>query len=330
MGRTHFANYERHRDVRVVALADRDTRRRRGDWRQPLGNLPASWPKRVDMRRRRSYRTPDELIADEQIDLVDICLPTNLHAEVAVKALRAGKHVLSEKPMALTGQECQRIVRAADRAKGYYMVGQCLRFWPQYVRIKALFDAKHFGRPVSAALRRLAATPDYSSNNWMLRHELSGGALLDLHVHDIDFALYLFGKPKRVFAQGTTGPSGGIDHVEALWDYGRNRQVVLEGGWSFPPAFPFYMGITLRCQKATLEWIMSGGETVKVYHQTGRVQELPAKGPDGWRGEIDYFLDCVRKKRAPNVVTARTSADAIRMAEVELKSINGGRIVNVR
>ncbi len=295
MGRTHFTNYERHRDVRVVALMDRDATRRQGDWGQQLGNLPASWPKRVNMRDRRAYRSVEELIADDQIDLVDICLPTNLHAEAAVKALQAGKHVLSEKPMALTGKECQRIVRAAGKAKGYYMVAQCVRFWPQYVKIKQLVASKRFGNVRSAALRRLAATPGYSSNNWMLRHKLSG-----------------------------------VDHVEALWDYGKGVLVALEGGWSFQPGYPFHMGITVRCEQATAEWVMAGGEAVKVYHRSGRVEQITVRQRTGWEEEIDYFLNCIRRKRAPRIVTARSSAEAIRMAEVELKSVHARRIIPVR
>jgi len=329
MGRTHFASYERHRDVRVVALMDRDARRRRGDWREPLGNLPASWPQRVDMTDRRAYRTVEELIADEQVDLVDICLPTHLHAEAAIKALRAGKHVLCEKPMALTHRDCQRVVRAAERAAGYYMVAQCLRFWPQYVEIQRRVCSKRFGRPRSAVFRRLAAAPGYSSGNWLLRHELSGGALLDLHVHDVDFALYLFGKPKRVSARGTRGPSGGIDHVQALWDYDRDLVVALEGGWCFPPGYPFQMAATVRCEKATVEWVMSAGPKVVTYHRSGRIEQTAVKPTTGWDEQIDYFLDCIRRRRPPTVVTARSSAEAIRMVEIELQSVRTGRTVRV-
>lgn len=337
MGRTHFSIYSANPKAKVVALMDQQPKRRRGDWADPIGNLPAVWPKKVNMKGITSYATPDELIADPDVELVDITMPTDLHAEVAIKALKAGKHVLSEKPMGLSSSQCQRIAAAAARAKGYYMVAQCMRFWPQYVKIKELVDAKKFGRVKSAALRRLAAPPTYSTDNWLLKHQRSGGAALDLHLHDIDFALHLLGKPKRIYAQGTKGPSGGIDHIEALWDYGRDLLVMVEGGWTFATSYPFQMILTVRCEKATLEWILrvgTGGEgfgnEVLVYQDNGKTQKIPVKDSTGWHEEIDYFLTCIQKKRKPTVVTAKTGALSVALYEAELKSARTGRAVAIK
>jgi predicted dehydrogenase len=213
MGRTHFTVFDQDPRATVVALMDHQPARRNGDWRDPLGNLESGWPSRVDMANRRGYATIEDLCADPEVELVDLTLPTHLHADAAVTALQARKHVLSEKPMALSSKDCKRIVEAAKKSRKYFMVAQCIRFWPQYAKIKELVSSRMYGKVRSLALRRMATPPGYSSGAWLMNHELSGGAIFDLHIHDVDFALYLMGKPKRVTAYGTTGPSGGIDLV---------------------------------------------------------------------------------------------------------------------
>jgi len=337
MGRTHYNIYAKNRKVKVAALMDLDKKRREGNWADPMGNLPAEWPKQVPMKGVASYASVDDVIADPNIDLIDITLPTSIHAAVSIKALKAGKHVLSEKPMALTHKDCLKVAAVAAKSKGYYMVAQCIRFWPQYAKIKQLVDSGKFGKPKSACLKRLSPTPDWSMDNWLMASGLSGGAVLDLHVHDIDFANYLFGKPKRVMASGTTGPSGGVDHVEALYDYGKDLLVMVEGGWCFPPGYPFQMVVNVRCEKAMFEYVMRAGEggcgfgdEVVVYPNRGKIRKIKCKGSDGWTEEIRYFVNCIANKTRPKIVTARTSADSIAVAEAEVKSVQTGRPVKVR
>ncbi len=337
MGRTHYNIYAKNPKAKVVALMDLDKARREGKWNDQIGNLAASWPKQVPMKGVASYSSVDELVADPNIDMVDITLPTSVHAEAAIKALKAGKHVLCEKPMALTPKECRKIIETADKAKGYYMVAQCIRFWPQYVKIKEMVDSGQYGKPKSACLKRLAATPGYSKDNWLMVAGLSGGAVLDLHVHDIDFVNYMFGKPKRVIAGGTRGPSGGVDHIEAIYDYGKELLVMVEGSWCFPPGYPFQMIVNIRCEKATFEWILRAGEggsgfgqEVVVYPAKGGVKKIPVKATDGWTEEIKYFLNCITKGQKPKIVTARSSADSIAVAEAEVQSVKTGKPVAVK
>jgi len=324
MGRTHFGIYQDMPNVEVVALMDRDKKRREGDWAEPIGNLPASWPKKVDMKGRKSYASLDEMLQDPDIDVIDITLPTNLHAEAVIRALKAGKHVLCEKPMARTYRDCRRILQAYKKSKSIYMVAQCIRFWPHYVKIKELVQSKKYGRLRSVALKRLASPPDYSYGNWLLKHALSGGALLDLHVHDIDYAQVLIGKPKRIYAQGTKGPSGGIDHIEALWDYGRDMLVSIEGGWTFSATFPFEMAILVRCEKATIKWFMSEGPKIKVFTES-KVEEVEVEDTTGWHKEIEYFINCVEGGTRPKLCTPESSAMSIRLAEAELRSATARR-----
>lgn len=339
MGRTHYNIHARNRKAKIVALMDLDKKRSQGKWGDPMGNLPAEWPKRVPMKGVASYQSIDDVIADPNVDLIDITLPTSVHAEVSIKALKAGKHVLCEKPMALKHKDCLKVAQVAARSKGYYMVAQCIRFWPQYTKIKQLVDSGKYGKPKSACLKRLSPTPDWSMDNWLMASGLSGGAVLDLHVHDIDFANYLFGKPKSVTAGGTTGPSGGVDHIEALYDYGKNKDllVMVEGGWCFPPGYPFQMVVNVRCEKAMFEYVLRAGEggtgfgdEVVVYPNKGKIRKIKCKASDGWTEEINYMLTCIQQKKKPTIVTAKTSADSIAVAEAEIKSVKTGKPVAVK
>jgi predicted dehydrogenase len=346
MGRTHFGIYEKLPNVRVVALADQDEKRRAGSWADPIGNLPASWPAQVDMTGRKSYATLDELLADPEVEMVDITLPTWLHADAVVKALAAGKHVLSEKPMGLNAAECKKILAAYKKARTNYMVAQCIRFWPQYVTIREMIVSKKFGKLHSLALKRLANPPMYSSGNWLMNHKKSGGALLDLHVHDIDYANFVLGKPKAIYAKGTSGPSKGIDHVEALWDYGKGLIVSIEGGWCFQNAWPFEMAVLARCEKATIRWFMTEGNDIKVITDDGVKmfnafgQEIvpggpeaaPAAVPTGWEQEIPYFVSKVEagKKEKEKICPPESTALSIALADAEVRSVTTGKVVPVK
>ncbi len=327
MGRTHHRLLSARPDVRITALMDIDEGRRHGRWSDRIGNLPSRWDEALDMSAIRSHATVEDLVADPDVDLVVVTLPTHLHAATTIAALRAGKHVLCEKPMALSSADCDRIVAAARAAPGYYMVAQCIRFWPQYAEIKRRVDSGEYGPVRSVMLRRIASPPGYSAGGWLMDHQRSGGALLDLHVHDVDYALYLLGPPRGVLAGGTRGPSGGIDHVSALWDYGPDQIVSLEGGWSYHPGFAFEMFVNVRCDLATMQWRMSDGPRVKLWAAGRDPQEIDVKPGDGWSEEIDYFLNCVARGQRPTIVTPESSALAIRIAELERESIQRGEKV---
>ncbi len=346
MGRTHFGIYETLPNAQVVAFCDKDKKRREGVWAEPLGNLPASWPKKVDMTDRKSYAQIDEMLADPGIDMVDITLPTYLHAETVIKALKAGKHVLSEKPMGLNYAECKKILAAYSKANTHYMVAQCIRFWPQYATIKEMIQKKTFGKLRALSLKRMAPPPMYSSDGWLMDHKRSGGALMDLHVHDIDFANYLLGKPRAIYARGTTGPSKGADHIEGLWDYGKDLIVSVEGTWTFQNSWPFEMAVLARCEKGTIKWFMTEGNDIQVFTDKGvevydaygkpaskgKGSSTPAAVPTGWDVELKHFVDkCDTKRKSKETICPpESTAMSILLAEAELRSLTAGKVIAIR
>lgn len=331
VGRNHFNQYEKMRDrATVVAISDKVADRRAGDWSKVGGNLADTKGTKRDLGGIKPYTDWQDLLADPNVDLIDICVPTTAHAEISIAALKAGKHVLCEKPMALSVEDCDLMLAAARTAKGKFMIAQCIRFWPEYVYLKSVLDQRKYGALKALLLRRQAEAPAYSLNSWALKPELSGGAVLDLHVHDVDFALYLLGKPKAVTAQGYATPQGSVDRIHALWHYGQGLVVDLEGCWDLPTGFGFNMGFTAIFEQAAIIWDLASGKPVTVFRPgcTPETPDIPAGG-DGYFGEIDYFVGCVERGQNPKTSTPQESRDAVALALAERKSALTGERVAV-
>jgi predicted dehydrogenase len=330
IGRNHFNQWEKLKGrAEVVALCDKEADRRSGDWSKVGGNIADTRGTKRDLGKIRSYEDWPALLADPNVELVDICVPTYLHAEMAIAALRAGKHVLCEKPMALSVEQCDVMLAAAANARGKFMIAQCIRFWPQYVYLKQAIENQRFGALRALHLYRQASTPDYSLDNWILDPELSGGAILDLHVHDVDYALYLFGKPRSVHAQGYQRTGGGMDRVHCLWDCGPDRVVQLEGYWDMPPAFGFNCGFIAVFEDAALRWDLASGKPLTVLKKKGGT-EMPQVPPnDGYFNKIDYFVGCVERNQAVQTSTPQESRDAVAIALAEKDSARTGQPVAI-
>jgi predicted dehydrogenase len=329
MGRQYFNHLRNHPNAQVVAVCDQDPARRSGDWADRVGNLLAREGQRVDMSGINAYADCNQIIVDEHVSVVAVTLPTSAHADVTVRALEAGKHVLCEKPMALTLNDCDRMIRAAEANSRTLMVAQCIRFWPQYELIKQRVDSGELGAVRFVSLRRQASPPDYSSGGWLMDAAQSGGALLDLHVHDVDFVQYLLGLPPTVSARGCRGPSGGIDHVVATYAYPDGRYAVLEGGWVFHAPWPFEMAITVVGELGTLDWSLVRGPEVLSYTGGQEPEKLAVAGESGWVREVDYFVDCVRQGRPVERCLPTSSRASIALALLERDSIEQDRPVPV-
>jgi predicted dehydrogenase len=331
IGRNHFNQYQKLGDqAKIVALCDVEADRRSGDWTKVGGNVADAQGRQQELGDIKQYADWKELIADPNVDLVDLCIPTFLHRETAVAALKAGKHVLCEKPMALDVKQCDEMLRAAAKARGKFMIAQCIRFWPECVYVKEAIDDKRFGKLKALQLRRQAAVPDYSWNNWIVDPKLSGGAALDLHVHDTDYALFMLGKPKAVTAQGYKRAGGGVDRLHSLWEYKKDLAVQLEGYWDMPPGFGFNMGFTAVFEKAAIVYDLKGGQPLTVYRRDGQ-PEVPTLGTgDGYFNEIKYFLDCIEQNQKPKTTTPQQSREAVAIALAEVKSALTGKRVAIR
>ena len=329
MGRTHFNLLRAHPGARVVAVCDRSEDLRAGNWQRATGNLDPQPAERVDLSGISAYASAEELIADSDIDVVIVTLPTPLHADVSVRALAAGRHVLCEKPMSVELDDCDRMIAAAEQAERTLMIGQCVRFWPQYEAIQRAIADGRIGQVRFAKLQRVASPPTYSDDNWLMNGQASGGALFDLHLHDVDFAQYLLGLPRTICARGYEGPSGAIDHVFATYTYADGRCVSLEGGWLYHAPWPFEMAITVCGERGTLSWSSSSGADVRVFGGGAEVEHLACPDETGWQRELDYFINCVTARRPAARCSAASCRLSVALALLEKQSIQDGSAVAV-
>jgi len=179
MGRGRLAYYREIPQARIVAIADICADELRSDpTLQDAFETPSD--------RIAWYHSIEELLGNASVDLVDICLPTQAHAQAAIAALSAGIHVLCEKPMALTVDDCEDMLRARDAAGAQLMIAQCVRFWPEYEYLADLVHSADAGRLISLQMSRQGANPR-AGHGWMCQQGASGGAILDLHIHDLDY-----------------------------------------------------------------------------------------------------------------------------------------------
>ncbi len=323
MGRMHIGAYGRVPDARLVAVADLDPKRAAGDFSGQWGNIEGAVD-RLDMTGITGTTDLQALIRNPDVEVVDICVPTPSHEELAIAALEAGKHVLCEKPLALTSASAQRIVDAAAKAQGLFMPAMCLRFWPTWEFLKEAVADQRYGPVRAATFRRVASMPP----GWFRNGALSGGAILDLHVHDTDFICHLFGAPQAVFSRGYTKTSGTTDHVITEYLYDRGPAVVsAEGSWCMADGFAFTMRYTVNFEQATVDFEV-GRTPQLLLHRDGKTETIDRPG-DGYEREIAYFLDCVRSGRKPDRVTAADAEVGLRVIEAEQRSVTSGKIETV-
>ena len=330
MGTTHFKGYQAIPEAKVVAVCDVESRKRAGDWAAAAGNIDTGAAQRTDLSALKVYGSLARLLKDPDVDVVDLCVPTFRHASMAIAALRAGKHVLCEKPISLVSRQAQRMIKAADESGRMLAVGHVLRFWPEYVAMKQMIKDGRYGKVRSMWLGRFSARPGWSWDNWLQNSKRSGSAALDLHIHDADTALWFFGPPDAVSAAGTEDPGGGLGHITATYHYAGGPVVVAEGGWDYPAAFPFRMEARILFERAAVEYSSARTPTLTVYGETpGQVENPPVTQADGYTEELRYFIRCVSESRRPERLSPANALAAVRLVEAEVKAARRGRPVRV-
>jgi predicted dehydrogenase len=319
MGVTHLRAYLANPLARVVAVCDAVRVPVNGVLAGVSGNIKKSDD--IDLGPDvRVYRTTEELLADADVELVDLCTPTPLHAPQVIAALNAGKHVICEKPLARTSAEAREILQVAANSPGILMPAFCMRFWPGWSWLKQVVEEQTYGKVLAARFRRDSAMPAWSQQGTYSGGQDLGGALFDLHIHDADFVNHLFGKPTGVFSTGVLAASGAINHVITQYDYPGGPSVYAEGSWLM--AKGFNMTYTLFCEQATIDFDLARGANALQVSETGKDPRVVEAGEgDGYSKEIDYIIECVSQRRAPKVVTALDGMTALEICEAEEQSI---------
>ena len=319
MGSTHARAYARLPDVQVSGVSSRSYAK------------AAALAQEVGA---DTYTDTIALVADPRIAAVSVTLPTLLHKDYVMQALDAGKHVLVEKPMGLTVEECDAMIEAALQNDRLLMVAHVLRFWPEYVALADVVHSGQLGRPLAATASRLSTRPTWG--DWLANPAWTGGAVQDLHIHDLDAFNWLFGRPKSVYTRGHRGAAGGWDHVLTVLDYG-GVQAFAEGSVLMPEGYPFYLALWVLCEQGRVEFSFraagTGVETgtpsstsLMVYESGQEPHRLPIAGGDGYENQVAYFVNCVREGRTPERGTAEQGRLAVRTALAARRSLESDQV----
>jgi len=328
MGKMHFRCYKAMKNIRITAICDIDSAKFLST-AGTSGNISGA-EKPLDLKGIELYTDADKMLIGTDLDAVSITLPTSLHCAYTLKTLKAGVKVFCEKPMAMNVVECKKMAEAAKKAKKLLQVGHCIRFWPEYAKTREIIESGKYGKVLAATFQRLSLTPTWSWKNWILDGSKSGGAALDLHIHDSDYIQYLFGMPHQVFSQGVKGPSRDYDHIVTSYLYGDGKVITAEGGWIMAPGFGFEMSFNIMLENATLSYDCTKQPAFKLAQAKGKVLFPTVVQGDGYSCELEHFIKAVSGKSVPRIITPQDSLNSVKLVLAEKKSADTGQKVLIR
>lgn len=273
------------------------------------------------------YADGMDLIAEADVDIIDICLPTYMHAEFAVAAMDKVKYLFVEKPVALTVAESETMLKKQQETGCNVQIGQVIRFWDEYVALRDIVKSGKYGKVVNANFRRISPTPTWGWNDWLRNPALSGGAGQDLHIHDVDYVLSLFGEPNTLYsAKSVLGEGNG--YVNTLMKYDEHV-VSVEGTWTLPTTHPFSATFRVVFENAVVEndgkfmlYTEDGAEEIKIEKKElalsggtqGNISDL-----GGYFNELYYFVECAKAGKPIEQATLADGAASLKfLLEKEL------------
>ncbi len=334
MGMIHYLAYQRASGVKVAALCSRDAKKLAGDWRDIQGNFGPRG-QMMDLSDVAKYDSYYGLLANQEIDLIDICLPPNLHVEFALQALEAGKHVFCEKPMALTAQGCQEMVEAARKAGKQVLVGHVLPFFPEYAQVREIIASGRYGKLLGGHFKRVISDPlwlkDFYDPNKV------GGPLVDLHVHDAHFLRMLFGMPRRVMSQGRVRGEV-VEYCNTQFSFDDPQLVVsATSGVIRQQGRAFTHGFEIHLERATLlyDFAVIDGKpeltmplTVLTSDEKDNVLRPEVGGGDeitAFQAEIEEAARSIESGQPSAVLGGDLARDAIVLCHKQSESVKSGQ-----
>jgi predicted dehydrogenase len=326
MGWIHYLAYQRSSMAKLTAFCSRDAAKRAGDWTNIKGNFGPPGEK-ISVEELQVYETLDAMIANPDIDMIDICLPPHMHVEAACRALAAGKHVLCEKPLGLNTVQCDEIMHAADKAQRKVMVAQVLPYMGEFQFLYQAATDGRYGRPISGYFKRIISPPDWIPDFYDPNRV--GGPLIDLHVHDTHFIRLLFGMPQQVMCLAEM-QDGVVKYCQTLMEFQDRRvNVATSSGVGNQSARPFCHGFEVQFEKATIQFELSAladGVDImplKVLHQNGAVERPALAAADevsAFAAEIDDAAKAIESDKPELRLDGHFARDAIHICQCLQKS----------
>ncbi|MEM7312120.1 MAG: Gfo/Idh/MocA family oxidoreductase [Planctomycetota bacterium] len=335
MGMVHYLTYQKLANVKVAALCDSVPSRLAGDWTDIKGNFgPAGT--QMDLSGVATYENVDDMLADENLDVIDICLPPSAHADVAVKALNAGKHVFSEKPMALTIEDTERMVATSQSTGKLLMVGHVLPTFPEFDFAIRTARSGEYGKLLGGHFRRVISDPSWLPHFYDPNRV--GGPMLDLHIHDAHFIRYMFGKPNAVTSQGRMRGEV-VEYFNSQFNYDEGYTVSATSGVIRQQSRAFLHGYEIHLEQATLAFefaVIDDQPTVAmpctVFPAEGKSfqPELGSGDPmDAFEIELTHVVQGIESGEPAEFLQAGLAQDAIRICQQQTESVKSGQTVSI-
>lgn len=323
MGWFHASRYFQIPGTELVAIADiRPERLEAKNAVQINIENRASLP---DLSEVQRFSEGSQLITEADVDIVDICLPSFLHARYAIQALRTGHHVLCEKPMALNLDDANAMIEAARQANRKLMIAQCIRFWPEYQFLKQTVQAGTLGKLLLLQMFRIGGLPvGWGWENWFMDPARSGGSLYDLHIHDVDYVNFLLGAPDKIQATSRrTSPGSACEVIQAVFSYTKGPMVSIHSGWS-EVMIPFKAGYEAWFEKGFVRLDTDKTPVLTVFDDPHKLNPQPAvyTHGDAYFNEIQYFIHCVQSDEEPADCPPESARDSLVLLNRERTAID--------
>ena len=277
----------------------------------------------------RAYADLDAMLSDPDIDIVDLCLPSHMHEEFAIKVVNAKKHLLIEKPVAFTLEAAQNIFDAARKNGVRIMVAQVIRFWPEYAKIKEIYDSGQIGKIITIYAARLGQMVTWV--DWYKDPDKSGETLLNFTQHDIDFLHYLLGTPTSVYSAGTCDEYNNCNDVMNIFKFKCGANAMVDGSLSMTPGYPFTMRMRVLGTKGTLEFQYIAGENIGPqsasslmwYRPNEKGEKVEVENYDPYGKEIEYFAQCITQGKDTEMVTEQSVMQVLKSILKAKESLKG-------
>ncbi|NMB00972.1 MAG: Gfo/Idh/MocA family oxidoreductase [Firmicutes bacterium] len=318
MGRIHSQALQKIPNAELVIVADPDSERR-AQAERDFGVDVAS--------------NIEEMLCNSDVDLVDICAPTYLHAKIMTEAIKGNKHIFCEKPLVRTLKEGQRLLKMVKGYDKKIGIGHVVRFTPAYTGIRESIQSGDIGTPAVARTFRGGSPFPKGWHDWFADFDLSGGVILDLTIHDIDYLRWLFGDVERVYAKSTHGRTSA--HMEWAMIVLRFKNGVIahvEGSWTNYPG-AFYTTVEIAGKDGLVSY--DSRETKPIFTATNKGYQAPAVSvPNNTAEDNPYYLElldmveAIRLDRSP-LVTVEDAFGSLKVALAAVESAQTGQVITL-
>ena len=318
MGGTHAAGWA-ETEATIAGFADSDL---------------ASAQSLANRYKTKAYPSLEAMLND--VDVVDICAPTHLHHALALQAAAAGKDIICEKPLARTVEDAQEMIAVCRDANVKLLVAHVVRFFPEYAKAKAAVAEGQIGQPAVLRLTRGAFRPKKPVDNWFTDFEKSGGMMLDLMIHDFDYARWIAGEVESVFAKNIASahPNAPVDHGLVILKHRSGAISHVEGSWAYPPPI-FRTRIEIAGSDGWLEFDSdkSAAIDLHLHQQQNDAPDVPLPGSplseSPYTTQLKAFYNALLNN-VPPPITAQDGLAALQIALAAIESAQRGKAIFIQ